>query len=124
MERRPEVEVTFSDQYRVVRVGGWVGGSKPTGIEVDLYEDKSDFTGTLKTGAPPKITHEIQAKLFISPFHAKEFAYWLLSHVKGYEEHFGAIAPPKKNSPARPGMEYAKKDIERAEFEDKFGESA
>lgn len=121
MERRPEVEVTFSDQYRVIRVGGWIGGSRPTGIEVDLYEDKSDFTGTLKTGAPPKITHEIQAKLFISPVHTKAFAYWLLSHVKEYEDRFGMIAPPPKDSPARKGMEYAKKDIERAEFDEKFG---
>ena len=122
MERRPEVEVTFSDQYRVIRVGGWIGGSRPAGIEVDLYEDKSDFTGTLKTGAPPKLIREIQAKVFIGPVHVKEFAYWLLSHVKEYEDRFGMIAPPKKDSPARKGMEYAKKDIERAEFDDKFGE--
>lgn len=89
----PKREVSF-DNVPTYAVSGFFGGVNPNEANISFFQDQ--LIPQIGHQAPGQIAletveHKFVATIKISPAVFKRMAFWMMEHVKRYEQQFGEI---------------------------------
>ncbi|MEX2192930.1 MAG: hypothetical protein WD717_06080 [Nitrosarchaeum sp.] len=96
----PEIQGTYSDQFRRILASGFFGRVQPFGLEAIVYSTQSVVDKVLSTEPlslnRASIKRIVECELLIDPMQMKSLHKWLETKIKEYEKIFGIIPSPEE----------------------------